>query len=111
MKMEIYFNDYPKAFDHARKITATLTNMAEGEASKWAKPLLRKALDQEDHSALRSWVEFKKYFLVAFGDPIKKDRAIREMGKLTQTGSAQHYASQFRLLMEELNWDEQALIN
>lgn len=32
MKMEIYFNDYGNTFTDRRKISTTLTNMAEGEA-------------------------------------------------------------------------------
>jgi cell pole-organizing protein PopZ len=111
MKMEVYFSDYGQAFDDRRKITTTLTNMEEGEATKWAKPLLRRQIDQTAHESLRTWGTFKNAFLLAFGDPIKKDRAIREIGRLTQTGSAQHYASQFRILMDDLNWDEKALID
>ena len=40
MKMEVYFSDYKRAFNDQWKISTTLTNMEEGEASKWAQPLL-----------------------------------------------------------------------
>ncbi|QRV96343.1 Retrotransposon gag protein [Ceratobasidium sp. AG-Ba] len=101
MKMEIYFNDYGTAFQDSRKMATFLTNMGEGEASKWAKPLLRKILDQEPHDA----------FLLAFSDPMKKERAIQNIHKLQQTGSAQNYVTSFRTLMQELDWDEHAFID
>ncbi|QRW03544.1 Retrotransposon-derived protein PEG10 [Ceratobasidium sp. AG-Ba] len=90
MKMEIYFNDYGTAFDNNRKMATFLTNMGEGEAAKWAKPLLRKILDEESY---------------------EKERAIQNIHKLQQTGSAQHYVTAFRTLMQELDWDEHAFID
>ncbi|QRV84618.1 Retrotransposon gag protein [Ceratobasidium sp. AG-Ba] len=92
MKMEIYFNDYGTAFNDSRKMATFLTNMGEGEASKWAKPLLRKILDQEQHEYL-------------------KERAIQNIHKLQQNGSAQSYVAAFRTLMQELDWDEHAFID
>ncbi|KAG8729123.1 hypothetical protein FRC10_004272 [Ceratobasidium sp. 414] len=80
MKMEMYFNDYPGAFSDKRKISATLTNiMKEGDGTQWAKPLLRKLLDEVPH-----YSAFKEAFLLAFGDPIKKDRANTEAVTLEQ---------------------------
>ncbi|QRW01546.1 Retrotransposon gag protein [Ceratobasidium sp. AG-Ba] len=90
MKMEIYFNDY---------------------AAKWAKPLLRKILDEEPHEYLANWNALKNAFLLAFSDPMKKERAIQNIHKLQQTGSAQHYVTAFRTLMQELDWDEHAFID
>ncbi|QRW10391.1 hypothetical protein RhiLY_09390 [Ceratobasidium sp. AG-Ba] len=79
MKMEIYFNDYGTAFDNNWKMATFLTNMGEGEAAKWAKPLLRKILDEEPHEYLANWNALKNAFLLAFSDPMKKERAILEM--------------------------------
>src|SRR5436190_20064633 len=111
MRMEVYFNDYPGAFDDHKKITAALSNMKEGDATRWAQPLLKRLLEGREHPALRSWQTFKEAFLLAFGDPIKKERTIRDMQKLVQTKSAQDYASAFRILMDNVNWDEKALID
>lgn len=111
MKMEIYFNDYGNAFTDGRKISTTLTNMAEGEASRWAKPFLRRHLANEPHEFLQSWVHFRQAFLTTFSDPIKKERAIQDINKLVQKGLAQLYTAQFRTLAEELEWDEHALID
>ncbi|QRV97851.1 Retrotransposon gag protein [Ceratobasidium sp. AG-Ba] len=103
MKMEIYFNDYGTAFQDSRKMATFLTNMGEGEASKWAKPLLRKILDKETHEYLANWDSLK--------NPMKKERAIQNIHKLQQTGSAQNYVTSFRTLMQELDWDEHAFID
>ncbi|QRV97679.1 Retrotransposon gag protein [Ceratobasidium sp. AG-Ba] len=111
MKMEIYFNDYGTAFNDSRKMATFLTNMGEGEASKWAKPLLRKILDQEQHEYLVNWISLKNAFLLAFSDPMKKERAIQNIHKLQQNGSAQSYVTAFRTLMQELDWDEHAFID
>ncbi|KDN45625.1 hypothetical protein RSAG8_04709, partial [Rhizoctonia solani AG-8 WAC10335] len=109
MKMQMYFNDYQNAFTDERKIIATLSNMGEGEPSRWAKPLLHKLMDKETHEYLTTWNSFKKAFLLNFSDPLKKDKAIRDINKLKRTGSAQIYASHFRTLKEDLDWDEKAL--
>ncbi|KAG9087681.1 hypothetical protein FS749_002750 [Ceratobasidium sp. UAMH 11750] len=111
MKMEVYFNDYGTYFTDEKRIDATLVNMKEGEATKWAKPLLAKRLAGTAHPALVSWQAFKHAFLLTFGDPIKKERAIRDIGKFKQTRSAKEYATEFRILMDELDWDEKALID
>ncbi|QRV88081.1 Retrotransposon-derived protein PEG10 [Ceratobasidium sp. AG-Ba] len=111
MKMEIYFNDYGTAFQDSRKMATFLTNMGEGEASKWAKPLLRKILDKEPHEYLANWNSLKSAFLLAFSDPMKKERAIQNIHKLQQTGLAQNYVTSFRTLMQELDWDEHAFID
>ncbi len=55
MKMEVYFNDYPGAFNENKKITATLSNMKEGDATRWAQPLLKRILEGTEHTALSSW--------------------------------------------------------
>jgi hypothetical protein len=111
MKMEMYFKEYSKHFTDERKIRATLVNMGEGEPTKWANPLMQKHLNNTSHPYLTSWEAFKGAFLLNFSDPSKRDKAIREINSLKQTGSAQIYASQFRILKEDLDWDETALID
>ncbi|QRW06485.1 Retrotransposon gag protein [Ceratobasidium sp. AG-Ba] len=58
-----------------------------------------------------NWNALKNAFLLAFSDPMKKERAIQNIHKLQQTGSAQHYVTAFRTLMQELDWDEHAFID
>ncbi|GAB1523794.1 hypothetical protein RhiTH_006944 [Rhizoctonia solani] len=101
MKMEMYIKEYPGNFTDERKIRATLTNMGEGEPVKWASPLMQKHLTDEPHEYLTCWNAFKAAFLLNFSDPSKRDRVIREINSLKQTGSAQ----------KDLDWDEKALID
>ncbi|KAG8783508.1 hypothetical protein FRC12_019641 [Ceratobasidium sp. 428] len=111
MKMEVYFQEYPTAFNDHRRIQAFLTNMGKGEAAKWAKPLLSKPVTGEPHAIIRNWNTLRDAFLLSFSDPLKKERTIRDIGKLEQTGSTQHYVTQFRTLAPELGWDDRALID
>ncbi len=55
MKMEVYFNDYPGAFNENKKITATLSNMKEGDATRWAQPLLKRILEGTKHTACHGY--------------------------------------------------------
>ncbi|QRV87035.1 Retrotransposon gag protein [Ceratobasidium sp. AG-Ba] len=112
MKMEIYFDDYEEGiFDDKKKITNVLMNMQNGDAGNWAQPFLCKLSLKEEHSILQSWANFKKAFLADFSDPVKKEKAIRDLNRLTQTKSAQSYVTQFRTLMQEVDWNDEALID
>ena len=70
-------------------------NMASGDARNWAQPLLRKLLAREPHEFLESWEAFKMAFLCNFTDPVKKEKATRDLGRLMQTKTTQAYAMQF----------------
>ncbi|QRV83888.1 Retrotransposon gag protein [Ceratobasidium sp. AG-Ba] len=96
-EMEIYFNDYGTALTTIGNGYLP-HNMGEGEAAKWAKPLLRKILDEEPHEYLANWNALKNAFL-AFSDPMKRKEQFK-IHKLQQTGSAQHYVTAFRTLMQ-----------
>ncbi|QRW12525.1 Retrotransposon gag protein [Ceratobasidium sp. AG-Ba] len=98
------------AFDNNRKMATFLTNMGEGEAAKWAKPLLRKILDEEPHEYLSNWNALKNAFLLAFSDPMKKEERFRTFIN-SNNRLAQHYVTAFRTLMQELDWDEHAFID
>jgi hypothetical protein len=112
MRMEVYFDDYEEGtFPDNRKITATLINMSPGEGANWADPILRCMTARTPHAYTTNWNTFKEAFLLNFSDPIKKEKAIRELGSLTQTKSAQSYASQFRILSQEVSWDRTAMID
>jgi hypothetical protein len=93
MKMELYFEDHKGLFDDRKKIISTLTNIAEGEGARWAQPYLKKILRKEEHPHLRSWGTFVNAFRLQFGDSMRKECAAREITKLTQTGSGQHYVT------------------
>ncbi|KAG8701733.1 hypothetical protein FRC08_003926 [Ceratobasidium sp. 394] len=83
--------------------------MAEGKADEWAQPLLTKFIRGENHEFFQSWQVFRKAFLESFSDPVKKEKAVRTLTNLRQTGSAQDYATNFRTLALEVNWNDEAL--
>ncbi|KAG8710513.1 hypothetical protein FRC08_017069 [Ceratobasidium sp. 394] len=85
--------------------------MAPGEAADWAQPLLQKVSEKDTQGPLKSWSGLKVAFLLHFQDPVKKEKAIRELTKLTQTKSAQAYTTQFRILIQEVEWNQGALID
>ncbi|KAG8731027.1 hypothetical protein FRC10_002104 [Ceratobasidium sp. 414] len=110
IRMEVHFQDYEDGtFNNNWKIRATLMNMSVGDTMNWAQLLLQLSAAQESHKFLESWVSFKKGFLTYFSDPTKKEKAVRELSKLTQTASAQNYTVTFRTLAQEVDWNEQAL--
>jgi hypothetical protein len=114
IKMDMFFSEYPVFEEEPqRKISQFLSRMKEGsEAGKWAQPLLKRFALRPNgpHTApLSSYPALREAFLAAFDNPLKKDKASRDIRKLTQTGSAQTYTNQFRSLAEELGWDEVAL--
>ncbi|KAG9083692.1 hypothetical protein FRC07_013845, partial [Ceratobasidium sp. 392] len=56
IKMEIYFEDYGEGtFNDNQRISTTLMNMGNGDASKWAEPLLRTISEKGTHEFLGSW--------------------------------------------------------
>ncbi|KAG9078310.1 hypothetical protein FS749_009709 [Ceratobasidium sp. UAMH 11750] len=86
MRMEIYFGDYNKGtFSDGRKTTALLMNMGPIEAADWAQPLLKKVSEKDTQGPLKSWGALKAAFLLHFVDPVKREKAIWELGKLAQT--------------------------
>ncbi|KAG8706287.1 hypothetical protein FRC09_002490 [Ceratobasidium sp. 395] len=111
-KMGLYFADAKEGtFNDKRKIVQTLLDMNGGDSSSWAQPLLIKLEAGEDHEFLELWEECKKAFLINFGDPVKKDRAMRALNSLVQTTSVSHYATQFRKLAQEVDWNHEALMD
>ncbi|KAG9125013.1 hypothetical protein FRC07_009315, partial [Ceratobasidium sp. 392] len=111
-RMNIYFGDYEEGtFNDNQRITSTLMNMADGDAAKWAQPLLQKIAARETHEFFRSWESFQAAFLRNFADPVKKEKAIRALENLMQTRSAQEYATQFCILVQEVDWNQNALID
>ncbi|KAG8711511.1 hypothetical protein FRC08_015799 [Ceratobasidium sp. 394] len=112
MRMEIYFRDYDEGtFSNGRKITALLMNMALGGVADWAQPLLVKVSEKDTKVPLKSWKALKAAFSLHFTDPVKKERVIRRLSKLVQTKSAQAYATQFWILIQEVDWNQEALVD
>lgn len=111
MKMESYFADYEAFTDDRRKMKTFLNNMKKGDAENWAQPLFRLFTAGSQLGELRSWETLKEAFLEFFNDPTKEQKAVDDIHKLEQKGSAQKYTNEFRLLAQDLGWDEKALID
>lgn len=113
LQMELYFDEYPEVYkgNDLRRIAKLLSNMKEGStaATTWARPWLQ-ALGRRDRTeALASWEAMRREFQSAFGDPNRRNKAIKEMEELKQQGSAQNYIARFRGLAQELGWGEREL--
>lgn len=111
--MELYFGEYPEVYenDDLRKIKRLLSRVKEGStaATQWALPWLKSLGQNNREGALASWAAMRNEFLSAFGDPNRRNKAIKEMEELKQQGSAQTYIAKFRGLAQELGWGEREL--
>lgn len=85
---------------------AYVTNLLEGDAWKWYEPHARLPADQRP-DWVKSWSLFRKEFESAFSVAEVKESARRKLKVLRQTSSVSAYASQFRLLVYNLDWTDE----
>ncbi|KAG9079595.1 Retrotransposon-derived protein peg10 [Ceratobasidium sp. 370] len=83
--------------------------MGEGLPSRWANRYLEKIIEMEDDPALKNIAVFRDAFLSQWGDPVAKQNAEWKIRALYQKGSAADYATEFCMIMPDLEWDNQAL--
>jgi hypothetical protein len=92
------------------KIRRLLATTKEGTmAGAWSRPLMRDWQNGIRDGALASWATLRQHFLSTFGDSNRRAKAVKAIGKLTQVGSAQKYATTFRSHVQELHWPEVTL--
>lgn len=89
----------------------TIGNLLTGKAMEWWEPTLRDYLDHEtpeDETAriFARYTHFEELLNTTFGDPDEVRTATRKLKALKQTGSAQHYAREFRRIATRIEWDE-----
>lgn len=111
---DLYFKikkaDFP---DGETKIIFAITYLTD-VAKTWSSPILRDILGKQKKLESRNWLAFKNAFAKAFGDPDKEGAAIRELEALIakgQKGPAVGYASDFRRITMEIDWDESTFIH
>jgi hypothetical protein len=75
-------------------------------AADWAEPLMARLLLDERDGPTANITALVESFKKAFGDPDAARAAHRKMTELKQTGTAQDYATEFRTLMSELDWND-----
>uniref|UniRef100_A0A670IYC7 Retrotransposon gag domain-containing protein n=1 Tax=Podarcis muralis TaxID=64176 RepID=A0A670IYC7_PODMU len=79
--------------------------LLKDQAAKWALPLLR-----QDSPLLTDYVGFCNHLESVFGNPLKESQANRAIRQLRQDKStAAAYATEFRLLAQDLSWNDSAL--
>lgn len=113
MQLEMHFEDNIEGYQMDKpKICQLLATKKEGTlAGGWARPLMQDWQNGNREGVLSSWANLKQHFLSMFGDPNRRSKAVKDIRKLTQVGSAQKYATNFQSLAQELGWPEAALIN
>ncbi|CEL54632.1 hypothetical protein RSOLAG1IB_11722 [Rhizoctonia solani AG-1 IB] len=79
----------------------------EGTASAWALPHL--AHIGTDKATIKSVKDFDKAFERAFFDPDEQRAAERKITTLIQTSTTAAYATEFRMLLMSLDWNNAAL--
>lgn len=81
----------------------------------WASPIVCDILGKQKKREAKRWDVFEEEFVKAFGDPDKEAAAaIRELEALIakgQKGPATQYASDFRRITMEIDWDESTFIH
>ncbi len=86
-------------------------NLLTGKAMEWWEPTLRDYLDNESpedetERIFTNYDNFEEVLQTTFGDPDEIRTATRKLKALKQTGSAQHYAREFRRIATRIEWDE-----
>ncbi|KAB5595388.1 Transposon Tf2-7 polyprotein [Ceratobasidium theobromae] len=110
-QMETYFLTRTVAMGEIEKVYAVLTNMGNNSnAAAWTQPLLEQRNKGIEHPYLQSWEAFRTAFLLNFDDPAFQLKASDELMAITQTSSVAEYASRFRALSAQVNWNDETLM-
>ncbi|KAM3557271.1 hypothetical protein ARSEF4850_005146, partial [Beauveria asiatica] len=99
------------AIDREPSKILCIGNLLTGKAMEWWEPTLRDYLDNDDPAAETTRIfddydNFEELLKTAFGDPDEIRTATRKLKALKQTGSAQHYAREFRRIATVIDWDD-----
>ena len=93
-------------------------NYLEGKAWDWFEPIVRERnqFERENWSArakriLTNYGEMKKAMQQAFGDLDEKVKAAQKMQRLRQVRSVREYITDFQMIVSNLEWDEEALMD
>lgn len=107
IRLELYFSDNARYFQDEDKKSIRLLSLMGPKADSWSKPLLRKWAQDDRNTPLTSWADLKRSFIIYFGSPIEATKALDNIHKLTQTGSAQQYATKFKEYAQDLDWNDE----
>uniref|UniRef100_A0A670JH06 DUF4939 domain-containing protein n=1 Tax=Podarcis muralis TaxID=64176 RepID=A0A670JH06_PODMU len=102
---KLYIQGRARNFPDDRTKVHFLISLLKDQAAKWALPLLR-----QDSPLLTDYVGFCNHLETVFGNPLKESQANRAIRQLRQDKStAAAYATEFRLLAQDLSWNDSAL--
>ena len=104
---ELYMTLRPQAFPTDTLQVGFVISLLTDDAAKWATPLLL-----QKSPLLQNYGEFVEEFRAAYEDPQKDETANRRIRRLHQgPDSVATYTNRFRLLAQDLAWNEAALMD
>ena len=98
--------------DDQRQVLMAVSYM-RGEAQRWIRPRLQRALSDRNASKDRlfeNFDNFKTEIKSIYGLSNEQQVAIRNIQYITQKTSAAQYTAKFKEVSEKTGWDEKALI-
>ncbi|QRW23019.1 Retrotransposable element Tf2 protein [Rhizoctonia solani] len=96
-------------FEEDKQLIVWILYHMEDKAADWALPIIGNILKGETNAPTTIPAMTTK-FKEAFADPDAKRAAARKIAALTQTTTTSEYVTEFRNLMAELDWNEEAYI-
>ncbi|QRV94486.1 Retrotransposon-derived protein PEG10 [Ceratobasidium sp. AG-Ba] len=97
------------ATDEARMMYV-LMDLREEILKQWGQYYLNKLLAGDQDPLLDSWQAFESGFLANWFDPAALQVAERRINQLKKTALASDYATEFRVIVGELEWTDSALM-
>ncbi|QRW23169.1 Retrotransposable element Tf2 protein [Rhizoctonia solani] len=96
-------------FDEEEQMVVWILYHMTDKAADWALPIIGNIIKGEGNPPTTIQALTAK-FKEAFADPDAKRAAARKIAALTQTSTTSEYVTEFRNLMAELDWNEEAYI-
>ncbi|QRW15546.1 Retrotransposon-derived protein PEG10 [Rhizoctonia solani] len=96
-------------FEEDEQLIVWILYHMEDKAADWALPIIGNIIKGETNAPTTIPAMTTK-FKEAFADPDAKRAAARKIAALTQTTTTAEYVTEFRNLMAELDWNEEAYI-
>uniref|UniRef100_A0A8C7DSI4 DUF4939 domain-containing protein n=1 Tax=Naja naja TaxID=35670 RepID=A0A8C7DSI4_NAJNA len=104
---QLYMSLQPEDFSTDRDKVGFLISLLSGSAARCATPLLT-----QPNQVLDNYAEFCRQFQAMFEDPVRSQTANRRLRELKQGhGSLMDYIDSFRVVTQDVQWNEAALLD
>lgn len=103
--LALYFNTNSQAFPNDSSKVQFAATYLRGRAFRWFEPHLYTV----DDRMLHDYGYFRQQLLENLGDPDRKRSLTRKIQRLTQTGSAATYSTEFFQVASMLDWNDESL--